>query len=117
MTENHRIEYKRELTGSAFSALAQIFRAMCIDPHDEMKAGWRAMRDDTGPGLALEDSAAGKVFFDVSHLTYARLMNEIVPLVGKKDPLATMREMAKISAAFRANYEKAAMIAEQGGQP
>ena len=69
------------------------------------------MRDNTGPGLALEDSAAGKVFFDASHLTYARLMNEIVPLVGKKDPLATMREMAKISAAFRANYEKAAMIA------
>ena len=110
-------EYKRELTGSAFSAMAQIFRAMCIDPHDEMKAGWKAMRDDTGPGVALEDSAAGKVFFDVSHLTYARLMNEIVPLVGKKDPLATMREMTKISAVFRTNYEKAALIAEEGGQP
>ena len=110
-------EYQRELTGSAFSALAQIFRAMCIDPHHEMKEGWRAMRDGTGPGRALEESEAGKVFFDVSHLSYERLMNEIVPLVGKKDPLATMREMTRISAAFRANYEKAARIAEEGGAP
>ena len=82
-----------------------------------MKEGWRAMRDGTGPGRGLEESEAGKVFFDVSHLSYERLMNEIVPLVGKKDPLATMREMTRISAAFRANYEKAARIAEEGGAP
>jgi iron(III) transport system substrate-binding protein len=110
-------EYKRELTGSAFSALAQLFRAMCIDPHDEMKHAWREIIAGARPGLALEDSAAGKVFFDVSHLTYERLMNEVVPLVGKKDPLATMREMARLSAVFRANYEKAAAIAAEGGRP
>jgi hypothetical protein len=71
----------------------------------------------TGPGVALEDSAAGKVFFDVSHLTYERLMNEIVPLVGKKDPLATMREMSRLSAVFRANYKKAAELSAKGGRP
>jgi ABC-type Fe3+ transport system substrate-binding protein len=110
-------EYQRELTGSAFSALTQIFRAMCIDPHQEMKEGWKEMRDGTGPGVDLEDTAAGKVFFDVSHVSYERLMNEIVPLVGRKDPLATMREMTRISAVFRNNYEKAAEIAEKGGRP
>jgi ABC-type Fe3+ transport system substrate-binding protein len=110
-------EYQRELTGTAFSALAQLFRAMCIDPHDEMKHAWREMVRGTGPGVALEDSAAGKVFFDVSHLTYERLMNEIVPLVGKKDPLATMREMSRLSAVFRANYKKAAELSAKGGRP
>ena len=75
------------------------------------------MRDGTGPGVDLEDTAAGKVFFDVSHVSYERLMNEIVPLVGRKDPLATMREMTRISAVFRTNYEKAAEIAEKGGRP
>ncbi len=44
-------------------------------------------------------------------------MNELVPLVGKKDPLATSREMARISAVFRANYEKAADLAGKGGAP
>lgn len=109
-------EYQRELTGPAFKALAQIFRAMAIDPHQEMKHAWLAMRDNHG-GRPMAESAAGKVFFDVSHLSYSRLMNEIVPLMGKKDPLATMREMAKISATFRANYEKAAVLAEEGGEP
>lgn len=109
-------EYQRELTGAAFKALAQIFRAMAIDPHQEMKDAWLAMRDASGAQPAAE-TAAGKVFYDVSHLSYDRLMNEIVPLMGKKDPLATMREMARISAVFRENYRKAASLAEEGGAP
>ena len=44
-------------------------------------------------------------------------MNEIVPLLAKKDPLATLREMSAISEQFRANYQKAAGMAEKGGQP
>jgi ABC-type Fe3+ transport system substrate-binding protein len=110
-------EYQRELTGVAFSALSQLFRAMGIDPHAEMKEGWQAMREATGPGVALEDSAAGKVFFDVSHLSYRQLMGELVPLVAKKDPLATQREMSRLSAIFRTNYEKAAKLAKKGGAP
>lgn len=109
-------EYKRELTGPAFKALAQVFRAMAIDPHQEMKHAWLAMRDVSGE-QAMAETAAGKIFFDTSHVSYDRLMNEIVPLMGKKDPLATMREMSCISATFRANYRKAALLAEEGGAP
>ena len=89
---------------------------MAIDPHEEMKDAWRTMRDRAGD-QPLAEIPAGKVFFDTSHLTYGRLMEEIVPLINKKDPLATMREMSRISAQFRANYEKAAMLAEEGGAP
>ena len=110
-------EYNKELTGPAFKALAQIIRAMCIDPHLEMKEAWQAMRDTAGPARKIEDTPAGQVFFDVSHLSYERLMKEIVPLLGKKDALATMREMSAISASFRENYIKAAEIARKGGRP
>jgi hypothetical protein len=109
-------EYKRELTGGAFKALTQIFRAMGIDPHQEMRAAWLAMRDNMG-GQSLKQTEASKAFYDVSHVSYRRLMDEIVPLINKKDPLATMRVMSTISAQFRANYEKAAMLAEEGGAP
>lgn len=110
-------EYRRELTGPAFKALAQIFRAMCIDPHQEMTGAWEEMRERQSPAATMEDTAAGQAFFDVSHLSYDRLMNELVPLVSKKDPLATMRAMSGISATFRANYQEAASLARKGGQP
>ncbi len=110
-------EYKKELTGPAFRALAQVFRAMCIDPHQEMTKAWSELKELAGPGESIEKSPGAKVFFDTSHLTYDRLMNELVPLVGKKDPLATSREMARISAVFRANYKRVAEIGEKGGAP
>lgn len=110
-------EYDRNLTGPAFKALAQVFRAMCIDPHQEMKHAWLEMREHTGPAIQIEDTPAGLVFFDTSHLTYDRLMNGIVPLLAKKDPLATLREMNAISESFRQNYQKAAALAEKGGRP
>ncbi|MCW1925198.1 extracellular solute-binding protein [Luteolibacter arcticus] len=109
-------QYQRELTGPAFRALAQIFRSMAIDPHQEMRGAWLAMRDNMGE-QPLGETAAGAVFFDVSHLSYRRLMDEVVPLIGRKDPLVTAREMARISAIFRANYQKAAVLAEEGGAP
>jgi hypothetical protein len=110
-------EYKKDLTNPAFKALAQIFRAMCIDPHQEMKHAWMEMRENTGPAVKIEDTPAGKVFFDTSHLTYNRLMKDIVPLIAKKDPLATLREMSAISEKFRNNYKQAAGLAEKGGRP
>lgn len=110
-------EFDKSLTGPANKALAQVFRAMCIDPHQEIKAAWGEMRDSTSPTMTIEETAAGKAFFDTSHLSYERLMKEIVPLLAKKDPLATLREMSAISGQFRANYLKAAALAEKGGRP
>jgi ABC-type Fe3+ transport system substrate-binding protein len=110
-------EYDKSLTGPASKAMSQIIRAMCIDPHQEIKEAWDEMRDSTSPAKRIEETEAGKAFFDTSHLSYARLTNEIVPLLAKKDPLATLREMSAISEQFRANYQKAAAIAKKGGRP
>lgn len=109
--------YDKELTGPAFRAIAQIFRAMCMDPHQEVKSAWREMRANTGPAARIEDTPAGQAFFDVSHVSYEKVMGEIAPLVSKKDPLATMRVMSGISETFRANYLRAAALAGKGGQP
>jgi len=112
--------YDKALTGSAFNALRQIFRAMCMDPHQEMKQAWEEMGINIAPGKKIVDTPAGKAFFDTSHLTYERVMKEVVPLVARKDALAKLevsREMARISGAFRDNYLKAAALAEKGGRP
>jgi hypothetical protein len=68
--------------------------------------------------VKIEDSAAGRAMFDVSHLSYHHLTTRLVPLLSqRKDPLASSREMARLSAIFRANYEQAAKLAREGGAP
>ncbi|MDB6080577.1 MAG: hypothetical protein JWO82_4324, partial [Akkermansiaceae bacterium] len=106
--------YQRELTSAAFSAIAAVFRAMCMDPHDELKDAWRAVQLPSSGSATTE---AERVLFDTSHVSYARVMKEVAPLLGKKDPLASSREIARISATFRANYLRAAKIAREGGRP
>jgi iron(III) transport system substrate-binding protein len=113
-------EYDYALTGKAFNAMRQIFRAMCMDPHQEMKHAWEEMRESEISASGSTITVASAQFFDTSHLTYDRVMNEIVPLVGRKDNMAKLeisREMARISETFRSNYKKAAEIAEEGGRP
>ena len=113
-------EYDYDLTGKAFNALRQIFRAMCMDPHQEMKQAWGELHDSEGMDSGSTITVASAQFFDTSHLTYDRVMNEIVPLVGRKDNMAKLeisREMARISETFRSNYKKAAEIAKEGGRP
>jgi len=108
-------EYDAALTNAAFNALRQIYRAMCMDTHQEMKEAWEAMRR---PGASLEEIAAtpaGQVFFDTSHLTYSQVM----ALAARKDisKLEMAREMTRISGIFRDNYKRAAALAKEGGRP
>ena len=117
-------EYDNDLTGKAFNALRQIFRAMCMDPHQELKEAWEEMHVSGRSQSGSVISIASARLFDTSHLSYDRVMNEIVPLLAReKDPKDTMakldvsREMARISEIFRNNYKKAATIAKEGGHP
>jgi ABC-type Fe3+ transport system substrate-binding protein len=99
--------YQPELTSKAFNALRVIFRAMCMDPHEEMKEAWRK--------LAVEGDGDRSVFHDVSIVNYERVMNELVPLVKDGDPIELTRTMTDISKQFRENYRKAAE--GKGGRP
>lgn len=117
-------EYDPELTGKAFNALRQIFRAMCMDPHLEMKEAWADIHRAESLHSGTTITVALEAFHDVSHLGYGRVMNELVPLMARErdrsDTTAKLdisREMAAISGAFRANYLKAGKIAREGGLP
>lgn len=95
--------YQKDLTGGSLQAITAIFRAMCMDPHDELSYAWRAINESSkGPATR----AATEIFFDVSHVSYARL-NEFVLLFSKNDIPLAMREMTAVSEIFRRNYLRA----------
>lgn len=99
--------YQPELTGKAFDALRVIVRAMCMDPHDELKEAWEVVGvGGGGDAVAL---------FAIDEFEYGRVMNEIVPMLERNDPLEVARSMTRISKAFTARYRAAA--AGKGGRP
>jgi hypothetical protein len=106
--------YRKDLTGGALPAITALFRAMCMDPHDEMKSAWIAMNEPAGAG---NNSKVSATFFDVSHVSYDRLMREFLPLFDKSSTLAGRRAMEKVSAVFRANYLRAGELAGKEGSP
>jgi len=86
------------LTGRAFGAIGLIVRAMCIDSHEELKAAWAA---STTPGAPPE---ARVLLGDVSAVSYHRVMDEIVPMMKRHDPLATARFASDLGEHFRRQY-------------
>ncbi|MEP4079658.1 ABC transporter substrate-binding protein [Haloferula sp.] len=99
--------YQPELTVDAFDTLRVIFRAMCMDPHEELKEAWLK--------LAVEGSGDLSAFHDISVINYERVMTELVPLVEGGDPIELTRTMTSISKEFRKNYRRA--TEGKGGRP
>ncbi len=97
--------YRPELTGEAFDALRTIFRAICMDPHDELKEAWRAVAAGADPGP----------LFAIDEIEYDRVMDELVPLLERNDPLEVARRTTEISKAFAARYRS--VTDGKGGQP
>lgn len=99
-------EYRRELTGPAFGALGLIVRAMCIDSHDELKAAWKAIAESESP------DAARKELQDVSAVSHAEVMDNIVPMMKSADPVEIVRFSSDLGERFRENYRRARALAE-----
>jgi hypothetical protein len=99
--------YQPELTSKAFDALRVIFRAMCMDPHDELKDAWRA--------VAIEGSGSLDALQDIEVISYERVMNELLPVLEGDDPLKAARTLTEISKHFRHQYEQVAK--GKGGPP
>ncbi|BCX49923.1 iron ABC transporter substrate-binding protein [Haloferula helveola] len=99
--------YQPELTGKAFDALRVIFRAMCMDPHDELKHAWKK--------LAVEGRGDPAPIFGTEGLGYAEVMDGLVPMLERDDPLEVSRAMTDLSKRFAAQYEAAAN--GKGGTP
>lgn len=99
--------YQPELTGAAFDALRIIVRAMCMDPHEELKEAWKS--------VAVEGFGRPELIFEIPEVEYEEVMNGLVPLIERDDPLELSRRMTEISKAFAARYRAA--TTGEGGAP
>lgn len=98
--------YYPERTGSLFASLRFVIRCACIEPHDEQKAAWKSLIEAGMP----EDPLAA--FLDVSGIDYDSVINEIAPVLGKRDKVAEVKLARELSSKFRARYEEIAGGAE-----
>jgi iron(III) transport system substrate-binding protein len=104
-TDEGNFTYRPELTGSkAFNTIRNLVKVMCIDPHEEMKDAWRALRDAGMPADALA------VFEDVSMVPYSAVGRGDARL-DSKDPMLAAERAAELGGWFRENYRRAAEMA------
>ena len=100
--------YRPELTADAFNALALIVRAMCLDPHEELKEAWREIVAHGFPRQAMN------AFSDVSIVSYENAMGSIRTALKSGDRLAMAELQARLGDTFRENYRRAASLARSG---
>lgn len=105
--------YVEKRTGALFRPLAFIVRAMCIDPHDELKQAWAALmaaKERTGE-FPKEALAA---FEDVSAVDYAAANGVIRKTVGDKNKINEVQLAKELAGKFRENYRRAEELAKAG---
>jgi ABC-type glycerol-3-phosphate transport system substrate-binding protein len=99
--EAAKFRYVESRTGKLFSAFAFVFRVMCIDTHDELRAAWGALIESGFP----PDAAA--LFDDIAPVTYAEASGTIAKAVGSNaDKIAQVRLAKQLSDRFRDQYSR-----------
>ena len=100
-------QYHGAWTGPLFNSISFIFRVMCIDPHDDLAAAWRALIEAGFPPEATAE------FSRVDQVDYAaasgRIREAFGPVKIKEVQLA--KELAD---QFRAQYRRAEELAKAG---
>lgn len=99
--------YDPSLTGSSFSAIRLIIRAMCLDTHEELKTAWRAL---IANGFPPEATA---VFEDVALVNYANTTGGINDKLKQRDPLVTAELSRTLAQHFADQYRRAARLAAE----
>lgn len=98
--------YEPMYTAELFSAIRFIIRAMCIDPHQELKEAWHELNVSKDP-----PQEALKLFFALPGVDYLTVKDSIAPKLRAKDPIAIAQLARDLSEQFRANYMKARELA------
>lgn len=100
--------YHPEWTGALFRAISFLVRAMCIDPHDELRDAWRALIDAHFP------PEATAVFSDVTGVDYAAANGSIRETLRSASRVEQVRLAQQLSDRFRVQYLRAAALARAG---
>jgi hypothetical protein len=99
--------YHDAWTGRLFRPISFIFRVMCIDPHDELTAAWRALIAANFPPQA---TAA---FGDVQAVDYAAASGRIGEAL-RGDRIKEVQLAKELADRFRAQYRQTRILAEAG---
>ncbi len=106
--------YDGRRTGPLFGTIAFVVRVMCIDPHRELTAAWRALCDAKERSGSFPPDALA-AFEDVAHVDYAIATSRIRAALSeggsKIDQVRLAKELADRS---RANYGRAEQLARAG---
>ncbi len=106
--------YDGKRTGPLFGTIAFVVRVMCIDPHKELTAAWRALCDARERTGAFPPDALA-AFEDVSHVDYATASTRIRAAISDGSSKIEQVRLAKeLADRFRANYERAEQLAREG---
>jgi ABC-type Fe3+ transport system substrate-binding protein len=106
--EANMFQYHDQWTSPLFRVISFIVRAMCIDPHDEMRDAWQALVASHFPPEAM------KSFLDVSKVDYAAASGTIRDTLRSPQKIDEMRLSESLTESFRAQYRKAADLAREG---
>jgi len=100
--------YRPEWTAGLFGELRFIMRVMCLDAHPEMTNAWREIIAAGQPPEAMA------IFTDLSAVSYAESMGRIKEALRAKDKVEELRLANELGEKFRAQYRRAAELAQAG---
>lgn len=100
--------YRPEWTAGLFGELRFIMRVMCLDAHPEMTNAWREIIAAGQPPEAMV------MFTDLSAVSYAESMGRIKEALRAKDRVEELRLANELGEKFRAQYRRAAELAQSG---
>lgn len=100
--------YQPKYTADLFPSIRFIIRAMCIDPHIELKEAWRELIAHGFPPQATE------MFEALPGVDYASANSRIAPTLMARDPVATAVLARELSEGFRARFLQARDLARAG---
>lgn len=102
------LTYDPALTGSSFTAIRLVIRAMCLDTHEELKTAWAALIEHSFPPQA---TAA---FSDLSLISYPNVTGSITEKLNQRNMLITSELSRTLAQQFRQQYGHATDLARRG---
>ncbi|GAB4180308.1 MAG: hypothetical protein Fur0032_21220 [Terrimicrobiaceae bacterium] len=92
--------YRPEWTGPLFKTISFAVRVMCLDPHDEQVAAWKALAEAGFP------PEADAIFSDMKILSYEQAKSVIRPALSSADRIEEVRMAKELGGHFRDQYQK-----------
>ena len=109
--EEEEFPYQHSWTGSAFSAIRILSKALFMDPFTELSKAWKAIIDAQAEGRMAQAESALSIMEDLDDITYDWVFNTLIP--NSKNPLQRISLETELTKKFRQKYIQAYQIATQ----